>query len=335
MVSLFKKSYNAESPIAQTVRVLVIGDQNVGKTALSELIVTKKPSRPSKSTAGCAVSVALWDVSDDGGSSSGGAVLSAFDGQGGRDSQTFFVEIWDVSANPYYEQLRRTLYKQINGVILVYDSTDKTSLRRLTKWALEVASDGTFVAPFSDGTAARNIGGLPVPILVVANKCDRLRLAAGGAAGSSALGAAITKLCGARSDRSDGGAIARLCSSIIGCRWPRGSRGGAGSAGGLPVSMSGPSLPDLEGQVRSVSASAATGQLDWGTVGAFFTALWARRFQPNPRGSAQFLQQLGGGVGYRSEALFSPAASPMTKDRRLDDDDDDDREDRRVDDVWA
>lgn len=52
-------------------------------------------------------------------------------------------------------QLRRTLYKQINGVILVYDSTDKASLRRLTKWASEVAADGTFVAPFPDETAAR------------------------------------------------------------------------------------------------------------------------------------------------------------------------------------
>lgn len=110
----FLKQYTQPSPIAQTVRVLVIGDQNVGKTALSELIATKKASRPSKSTQGCAVSVALWDVEDnDAGNSSSSSELTQWDAVTqavtalqGRERQRFFVELWDVSANPYYEQVR-------------------------------------------------------------------------------------------------------------------------------------------------------------------------------------------------------------------------------------
>lgn len=52
------------------------------------------------------------------------------------------------------------------GVILVYDLGDRRSLARLPKWAAEVARAGSFQAPFTEELAARNIGGLPVPVLV-------------------------------------------------------------------------------------------------------------------------------------------------------------------------
>ncbi|KAI8473402.1 MAG: P-loop containing nucleoside triphosphate hydrolase protein [Monoraphidium minutum] len=387
----FGKSFAAEtSPGAPTIRVVVVGDQNAGKTALSELIVTRKASQPSKSTAGCAVSVALWEV-DDGEAPSGGGALSSWDSAkgalqgGGKDRQKVFVEIWDVSANPYYEQLRRTLYKQVNGVILVWDSTDKSSLRRLTKWATEVAADGTFVAPFPDDTAARraeggepfegndasgvgeppaatpNIGGLPVPVLIVANKCDRQRSAAsGGGAGGGALDALVARLCGPPGGGAAGagaglgargGELARACAAALGCRWQRGGGGGGSAGGGAPGGLprggaSAVSLAELEGQIRSVAASAATGQLDWAAVGAFFTALWARRFQPNTRSSARFLQQVpaaGGGGGGAPPPLFSPAG-PSAMHRRLGEEDEGGGgggrrsvldEDRRVDDDWV
>jgi hypothetical protein len=118
MVSLFRSRPEAAALPPQAVRVVVLGDQHAGKTALSELIVTRKASRPSKSTAGCSVSVALWEPDDGGGGdggSSGGAGGALWDGggaaadaaaPGGRGGQTFFVEIWDVSAHPYYEQAR-------------------------------------------------------------------------------------------------------------------------------------------------------------------------------------------------------------------------------------
>ncbi len=59
----------------------------------------------------------------------------------------FFVELWDVSGNPSYAQLRRLFYRGINGVVLVHDLCHKGSLRRLPKYAAEVAAEGSFVAP--------------------------------------------------------------------------------------------------------------------------------------------------------------------------------------------
>lgn len=52
------------------------------------------------------------------------------------------------------------------GVIFVYDLTNRKTLARLPKWAAEIAQYGSFVAPLADEVAVRNIGGLPVPVLV-------------------------------------------------------------------------------------------------------------------------------------------------------------------------
>lgn len=195
----------------------------------------------------------------------------------------------------------------------------------------------------------RNIGGLPVPVLIVANKTDRLRSSNGQPGTSEGVLDALTKLIGganhgnsnSSSSSAGGGAsaasssggshrMAQIGSAFLeGCRWRR--RGsGSGGGMGLCMSSSGPSLPDLEGHIRSVSASATTGSLEWGTVGAFFTALWARRYQPNTRSSARFFLQLPS-PGPRPAPLYSPTPSGM--DRRLDDEDED-KEDRRLDD-WT
>lgn len=48
----------------------------------------------------------------------------------------------------------------------MYDLTNRKTLARLTKWAAEITQYGSFVAPLADEMAARNIGGLPVPVLV-------------------------------------------------------------------------------------------------------------------------------------------------------------------------
>jgi hypothetical protein len=52
------------------------------------------------------------------------------------------------------------------GVILVYDLTNRKTLARLPKWAAEITQYGSFVAPLAEEVALRNIGGLPVPVLV-------------------------------------------------------------------------------------------------------------------------------------------------------------------------
>lgn len=97
MVSLFSKRATSVSDALPppTIRVLILGDASAGKTAITELLVTRRPAtRPARSTAGCAVSVALWAAADGARAADGPAATAP----------PFFVELWDVSANPYYEQ---------------------------------------------------------------------------------------------------------------------------------------------------------------------------------------------------------------------------------------
>ncbi|XP_015690262.1 small GTPase LIP1-like isoform X1 [Oryza brachyantha] len=82
--------------------------------------------------------------------------------------RNFFVELWDVSGHERYRECRSIFYTQINGVIFVYDLSQRKTKTNLNKWAVEVAETGTFSAPLRSGGP----GGLPVPYLVIANKVD-------------------------------------------------------------------------------------------------------------------------------------------------------------------
>lgn len=54
------------------------------------------------------------------------------------------------------------------GVIFVHDLSQKRTKSSLQKWAVEIATIGTFSAPLVSGGP----GGLPVPYIVIGNKAD-------------------------------------------------------------------------------------------------------------------------------------------------------------------
>lgn len=139
---------------------------------LLQLIATGLPARgATRSTAGCHIHVKLVDNTAAPGTTGyhqhsspaqqlqgGGSFSPLADKQQQHSSlpaqRKFFVELWDVSGQPKYSQLRSVFFKQLNGVILVYDVTNKASLSRLQKWAAEVAHEG------EPGSRARWLNGL-------------------------------------------------------------------------------------------------------------------------------------------------------------------------------
>ncbi|GAB2252393.1 hypothetical protein Droror1_Dr00005240 [Drosera rotundifolia] len=146
-------------PLCGQVRVLVVGDSGVGKTSLVHLIIKgSSTSRPSP-TIGCEVSVKHTTYGNTGSSS------NSLTGDSGRD---FFVELWDISGHDRYKDCRSLFYSQINGVIFVYDLSQRRTKTSLHKWAAEIASTGSFSAPLGSGGP----GGLPIPYIVVSNKVD-------------------------------------------------------------------------------------------------------------------------------------------------------------------
>uniref|UniRef100_A0A803KW90 Uncharacterized protein n=1 Tax=Chenopodium quinoa TaxID=63459 RepID=A0A803KW90_CHEQI len=141
------------------VRVLVVGDSGVGKTSLVQLITKGSTvTRPSR-TIGCSVNVKHITYGSPSSSS------NSIKGDAERD---FFVELWDISGHERYKDCRSLFYTQINGVIFVYDLSQRRTKTSLHKWAAEIAAVGTFSAPMGVGGP----GGLPVPYIVVSNKAD-------------------------------------------------------------------------------------------------------------------------------------------------------------------
>ncbi|XP_042512767.1 small GTPase LIP1-like [Macadamia integrifolia] len=152
------KEPNGGPPCGQ-VRVLVVGDSGVGKTSLVHLILQGSSIRRPPQTIGCSVGVKHTTY---------GSTSSSSNSIQGDAERDFFVELWDVSGHERYKDCRSLFYSQINGVIFVYDLSQRRTKTSLQKWAAEIAATGTFSAPLGSGGP----GGLPIPYIVVGNKAD-------------------------------------------------------------------------------------------------------------------------------------------------------------------
>lgn len=293
---------------------------------LPQLIASGLPARSStRSTAGCHIHVKLVDNTA-AGASAAGPGSPAVPQQHQQDSSShrtgaslpaqrkFFVELWDVSGQPKYSQLRSVFFKQLNGVILVYDVTNKASLSRLQKWAAEVAHEGTFVAPLADELAARNVGGLPVPVLVVGNKSDRRGFSSHMGHGQAAalnLSGFLNRACAhallgpqACSSWWPRQLIHRVTGWSVGPRRPPSESSMAAAA----------AEAGLEPHLLGLTTSAAAGDIDWERLNGFFRSLWERRYQPATAGGITsgwgvMSPAVGAFTGHPSLVLGVPAGA--------------------------
>ncbi|EGC37288.1 LIP1/RABL3-like protein, Ras superfamily GTPase [Dictyostelium purpureum] len=106
-----------QSVLVDKVRVLVIGDTAVGKSSLVHLIcndeiLTRSPSW----TVGCNTDVKMHEY----------------------HSKDYYIEFIDIGGSSKYKITRPILYHQINGIIVVYDLTNKISLTNVKKWLFDI-----------------------------------------------------------------------------------------------------------------------------------------------------------------------------------------------------
>eukprot|EP00191_Tetraselmis_sp_GSL018_P015930 CAMPEP_0177595732 /NCGR_PEP_ID=MMETSP0419_2-20121207/10545_1 /TAXON_ID=582737 /ORGANISM="Tetraselmis sp., Strain GSL018" /LENGTH=248 /DNA_ID=CAMNT_0019087275 /DNA_START=130 /DNA_END=874 /DNA_ORIENTATION=- len=189
------------------IRVLVAGNSGSGKTSVSHLIATgRKPRGDVAPTVGCQVHVRLYEFEEPSGA-----------------RHKYFVELWDVGAHRRYEPLRKTFYGKINGVILVHDIAGGGAPAALQRWAMEIADQGTFSAELAPEAAADNLGALPVPVLVLYNKADKLQRTAAPAGGGPDLqhGVAGLRVSALRGD-IDAAAVDSFFSDLVKRRYHSG-----------------------------------------------------------------------------------------------------------------
>ncbi|KYQ92027.1 Rab GTPase domain-containing protein [Tieghemostelium lacteum] len=113
--SAFKSTSPYQS--VDKVRVAVIGDTAVGKTSLVHLLCHQEVLDKSTAwTLGCDTSLKIHEF----------------------HSKDYYIEFLDVGGALKHKLARPMLYHQLNGLIVVYDLTNKNSLSSIKKWIFEV-----------------------------------------------------------------------------------------------------------------------------------------------------------------------------------------------------
>ncbi|KAJ3225336.1 hypothetical protein HK099_006981 [Clydaea vesicula] len=99
-------------------RVLLVGDPGVGKTSLANLLSQNESTRGSKWTVGCNVDIKLHTHK--------------------KTNKQYFIEFIDVAGSCKHRKSRQLFYKNLDGIILVYDLLNSKSHSNLWKWCTEV-----------------------------------------------------------------------------------------------------------------------------------------------------------------------------------------------------
>eukprot|EP00826_Nyctotherus_ovalis_P054897 TRINITY_DN723_c0_g1_i15.p1 TRINITY_DN723_c0_g1~~TRINITY_DN723_c0_g1_i15.p1 ORF type:complete len:207 (+),score=77.79 TRINITY_DN723_c0_g1_i15:129-749(+) len=121
-----------------TVKVVIIGDSNVGKTSLMQQYIQNTFSCQYKATIGAEF------LSKE--------VLI--------DDQLVTMQIWDTAGQEKYQSVQRVFYRGTDGCIIVYDLTSPGSFANVEKWREE----------FFNSANLENTQNFPM--VIVGNKAD-------------------------------------------------------------------------------------------------------------------------------------------------------------------
>ncbi|WP_287582953.1 Rab family GTPase [Candidatus Borrarchaeum sp.] len=114
-------------------KVIVVGDGSVGKTSIIRRYVHEKFDPYYKKTIGVAHAVKRINI---------------------KDTQVTLT-LWDTGGQELFDCVRPQYYRGANGVLVVYDVTNKESFDHLDKWLNDISDQCE-----------------EIPIILVANKID-------------------------------------------------------------------------------------------------------------------------------------------------------------------
>ncbi|EFA81588.1 Rab GTPase domain-containing protein [Heterostelium album PN500] len=145
------------------VRIAVVGDTTVGKTSLVNLICKNQVIDSPSWTCGCNTDIKIHEY----------------------HSKDYFIEFLDVGGSAKYKITRSLFYSGINGLIVVYDVTNKNSLSNVKKWIFEVLNKiSTSTANWQlketenpkllelENIVHQNNKAPSIPLLILGNKSD-------------------------------------------------------------------------------------------------------------------------------------------------------------------
>lgn len=118
-----------------TLKVMVVGDSEVGKTSLVQRLVNKSFSAHSVPTVGVDFQISSRRC---------------------EHNCTVRIQLWDAAGQDRYRTIISSYYRIVNGIIIAYDTTCAASLERVREWLATAALFG------SEG----------VTLMLVGTKCE-------------------------------------------------------------------------------------------------------------------------------------------------------------------
>uniref|UniRef100_A0A667Y8W1 Ras-related protein Rab n=1 Tax=Myripristis murdjan TaxID=586833 RepID=A0A667Y8W1_9TELE len=121
------------------LKILVIGDQNVGKTTFVHRYVSGQFNRDYRSTVGVDFSMKALQWSD---------------------TETVRLHLWDIAGQERFISMARIYYKGASGCVVMFDVTNSSSFLSCRHWKQDLDSKATLPS------------GGAIPCILLANKCD-------------------------------------------------------------------------------------------------------------------------------------------------------------------
>ncbi|XP_038165334.1 ras-related protein Rab-7L1-like [Cyprinodon tularosa] len=121
------------------LKILIVGDGNVGKSSFVHRYVSGQFNKTYKMTVGVDFSVKLLHWSD---------------------KEKVRVQLWDIAGQERFISMTRLYYKGAMGCIVMFDVTNSTSFQNCHYWKQDL--DNKTMLP----------NGRPIPCILLANKCD-------------------------------------------------------------------------------------------------------------------------------------------------------------------
>ncbi|XP_069468462.1 ras-related protein Rab-38-like [Ambystoma mexicanum] len=122
-------------------KVLVVGDLGVGKTSIIQRYVHKVYSQHYRATIGVdfALKVLKWD-----------------------QETVVRLQLWDIAGQERFGNMTRLYYREAVGAFIVFDVTRASTFEAVPRWKEDMDAKVSLQS------------GKPIPIILLANKCDQL-----------------------------------------------------------------------------------------------------------------------------------------------------------------